>query len=305
MKKVSEEDKLKIIKEYQKGKSMAEVGKEFSISAASVLRILRNNKIEIRSKGGLYKLNEEEITNEYRKGISTSILGKKYNVTPNTIINILKRYGVQRNNLYHNLQLDNDYWKDIDRYDKAYFLGFLITDGNVIGNAVRLSISSRDVEILNVFSKKTSNENSISYTRNDATWHVKRKEWVQDLAKYGVIPNKTNFVYFPDINKDMVPHMIRGMIDGDGWISYKSHQIGFCGNEVLTKQLRDFLVETLNVYPVKILKTEAHLWQITWASKKDVKKIGEYIYQGKRDCFLKRKFLNYQRLIQVNTEVTQ
>ena len=46
-----------------------------------------------------------------------------------------------------------------------------------------------------------------------------------------------------------------------------------------------------------------HLYQICWCSKGDMKKIGEYIYQDKKDCFLHAKFENYKKLIDDNTEV--
>ena len=101
----------------------------------------------------------------------------------------------------------------------------------------------------------------------------------------------------------MMPHLIRGMIDGDGWISYDSHQIGFCENEKTVTQLRNFLVKELKVYRVRVLHTSKNLWQITWASQTDIKKIGNYIYQNKEDCYLKRKHNNFLKIIHGNTEV--
>ena len=80
-------------------------------------------------------------------------------------------------------------------------------------------------------------------------------------------------------------------------------KIGFCGNKTLVTQLRDVLVKKLDVFPVKVIKTGEHLYQICWCSKGDMKKIGEYIYQDKKDCFLHTKFENYKKLIDDNTEV--
>ena len=108
----------------------------------------------------------------------------------------------------------------------------------------------------------------------------------------------------PMIQENMMPHLIRGMIDGDGWISAPSHQLGFCGNEKTVTQLKNYLVETLNVYNVKVIQSGINLWQVDWASIKDIIKIGNYIYQDKNDCYLKRKYDNFLRIIHDNTEVT-
>ena len=103
--------------------------------------------------------------------------------------------------------------------------------------------------------------------------------------------------------KNLVSSLFRGMIYGYGWISSKSHQIGFCGNEQTVTQLRDFLVSELNIYPAKVLQCNTSLWQITWASQKDIVKIGSYLYKDKQDCFLIRKYQEFLQ-IQGNTEVT-
>ena len=46
-----------------------------------------------------------------------------------------------------------------------------------------------------------------------------------------------------------------------------------------------------------------HLWQVTWAGKKDIIKICSYIYKDKDKFFLKRKYENFLK-IQGNTEIT-
>lgn len=100
-----------------------------------------------------------------------------------------------------------------------------------------------------------------------------------------------------------MPHLIRGLIDGDGWISFKGRQIGYCGNKECVTYLRDYLVENLNVYKVKVLNIKKNLWQVVWCSKKDIQLIGDYIYKDKQDCFLQRKYDNFNKLIKSNTEV--
>lgn len=306
-KKISKEQEQQIIYLYSTGLSMAKVGEQVQTTSATVLRILRENNIITRSKGGINKIPAEDVVNRYLNGESCQKIAESYNVTFNTIKNILVKNNIKRNNRYTNTTLDLDYFSKIDSYDKAYFLGFLITDGSVgsTDNAIRLSLKMGDYQILEVFSKKVKSSNKL-YIRKDKpeiSFSVKSLKWKNDLAQFGVVPQKTASVKLPNIPTELMPHLIRGLIDGDGWISEKSHQIGFCGNRQLVTQLRDFLAQELQVYSVKVLHTETNLWQITWASQKDIIKIGNYIYQDKQDCFLERKYNNFLR-IQGNTEVT-
>ena len=300
MKRTSKEVELVIIKLYQEGLSMAKIGKKYGLCAATILAILRRNNIEIRTKGGIYALNEQNIIEDYKSGKSSTEIAKMFNVNVHTITNILEKNGVERNNIYHNLDLIDDYWETIDSYDKAYFLGFMITDGNITGNNVCLQLSSKDKHIIETFKRVTKNSNKIHEDkRNLVSFYVKRKKWVNDLSKYGVIPNKTSKVYLPILNEEMMSHLLRGMIDGDGWISAKTGSLGFCGNERTVSQVRDYLVNK-----VKIIKQGKNLYMINWASKKDVKAIGEYLYKDKNDCYLTRKFNNFCEIIHANTEVS-
>lgn len=304
MNKINIDVELEIIKKYKSGLSMRKIGIETNLSITTIFNILKRNNIETRTKGGIDKLNSEEIITLYKSGIPSTKIAEKYNVNVHTITLILEKNNITRNNIYHNINLKNDYWEIIDSYDKAYFLGMLLTDGNISGNNVRLQLSHIDKHILEIFANKTNNENSINIDkRGFSSFHVKRKKWVEDLSKYNMKPNKTFTINLPILNDDMMPHLIRGLIDGDGWIS-KRRVIGFCGNEEMVTNVRDFLVKKLNVYNVKVIKNKNEkLFSITWASKNDFNKICEYIYKDKQDCFLERKYNKYITLIHGNTEV--
>lgn len=307
MLKTPKEKEQEIIAFYKNGNSMAKTGKFFGISAVTVKNILERNGIQKRTKGGIYALPEKEIIKKYQSGISTTIIANEYNVTIHTITNLLERNNIKRNNRYQNINLDIDYFEKIDTIDKAYFLGLLLTDGNVgaDNNTISISLQEKDVEILKIFSEQIKSENQLYYRKDkpEVRMSLKSAKMKKDLEQYGVIPRKTATVEMPFLGEEMMPHLIRGMIDGDGWISEKSHQLGFCGNEKTVTQFKNYLVTLLKVYDVKVLHTGEHLWQITWASKKDIIKICSYIYKDKNKFFLKRKYQNFLK-IQGNTEIT-
>ena len=310
MKRTNKEIESKVIDFYNLGNSMQIIALEFGMSPTTVLRILQRNKISIRTNGGIYKLPEQEIIDKYKAGNSCTQIANEYNVTFHTISNILEKHNIDRNNIYHNLDLIENYWEDINSFDKAYFLGLLLADGNVYGNQVKIELASKDEYILEKFSFYTKNTNKlIKINRqnkgNFVAFSVKREKWVNDLCKFGVVPNKTFNVELPILSENMMSHLIRGLIDGDGWISEKGRQIGFCGNEKCVTQLRDYLCRKLNISIPKIIHPDTNLWQITWHKKNDIQTICEFIYKDKNDCFLKRKYNNYLKLIHGNTEITE
>ena len=151
MKRTDKEIEQKIIALYQEGKSMKDAGAPYGVTSATVKAILERNSIQKRTKGGIYALPEKEIIDKYKSGISCNKIACEYKVTIHTITNLLEKHNIPRDNVYHNKDLIENYWESIDSYDKAYFLGFIITDGNVYGNFVRLQLSDKDINILKIF----------------------------------------------------------------------------------------------------------------------------------------------------------
>lgn len=302
----------KIIKDYQNGFSMEKIKNLYNINFYNIKKILDFYNMPTRSHGGKDKLPEQQIINEYKNGISSTILATKYNITFSAIIYILKKYGIKRDNKYNNLNLIRNYWDNIDTFDKAYFLGFLITDGNVYKNEIRLTLKNDKSEskILNTFKKYTKNENKLlinfrnrnNKQTSEITFHTKCSEWVNALANYLVISNKTNIVELPKLNKNLMSHLLRGLIDGDGCISYKSHYINFCGNQKIVTQVRDYFVQELHVKNNKVIQINKTLYSIQWANIQDIITIGNYLYNDKHDCYLERKFNNFNIIVNGNTE---
>lgn len=210
---------------------------------------------------------ENDIIKLYNEGFSSIKIAEKYNVTCHTITSCLKNNRIELNNIYHNKSLNRSYFKTIDSYDKAYFLGLIMTDGSVGSNTNEISITlkAEDIDILKVFSEKIHNENKIYiYKMQEATIKFKSKELKEDLKQYGIIPNKTKYpMSIPNINESLISHFIRGLIDGDGWISAKGKQIGFCGCEQLVTEVRDFWLRsstfTMLKYYIQMLMCGRHV----------------------------------------------
>lgn len=331
MGKRSPELEKKIIELYQSGLSMAKVGKEVGRSAAVVLAVLNKYNIPKRTKGGIYQLPTEEIINKYVQDKRTmESIGQDYGVTLGTIKKILieNNITIRTSAESRNPFFNENAFENIDNEAAAYFLGLLITDGNVqepdLKNShpnyrINLELQSNDRYILeklkeflrltsvNIYDAERIKNNSISKT-SSLSWYSTKM--AKDLEQYGVVPRKTNSVYLPQLRKDLMPHLIRGMIDGDGSLTIththnKPHLvIYFCGNQQCVTQLRDYLVNILDLYNVKVVQASENLWQISWASKKDCLKICDYLYKD-ANYFLTRKKEKYLYALNdyENTEV--
>ncbi len=320
MQKTNKKLEEKIINSYINNEGGVKViGDKYNINPITVYNILKRNNVSIRTKGGYDKnyFDKEKIINEYSSGVKVTDIAKEYNVPIETIYYILKTSNIPRDHIYINANLRRDYFHEIDSYDKAYFLGLMITDGCVLeDNSVSITLKESDSDILEVFRDKIGNENPLyindrrrhnSYER-EAIFKFKSKQTQVDLARYGVVYRKTFITFFPFLlgHPDMMRHMIRGLIDGDGWVSYKSHSMGICSASYeFIFWFREFMCSVLDIIKPTIIVQHETLFTVVWHSKHDIYAIGKFIYVGKKDCFLKRKFQNWlQIIIHDNTEVT-
>ena len=124
--------------------------------------------------------------------------------------------------------IDENYFEKIDSPEKAYLLGLIYADGcnYTPTNTVTLCLQEQDKHILEdikellhynaplkkIKPKKESHQISFVLT-------IHSKKISTDLTALGVMQNKTFKITFPDINKDLFSHFIRGYFDGDGCIS--------------------------------------------------------------------------------------
>ena len=307
MRKTDKAIENQVIDLYLSGESFKSIENILHINSVTAYNIIKRNNIETRTRGGINLLPSEDIIRDYQSGIKIADIAQKYNVCEKTIYNYLSSNNIDRNYIYINRSLNRQYFKCIDSYDKAYFWGLLVTDGCICGNNVSITLKIEDSNILNTLSQKIGNENQLYFDkRGCATLHFKSKEIVNDLALCGVFPRKTFFPHMPILfYRYLMAHVIRGLIDGDGWISYKSHSIGFCSaNFNMAQDVKNYLVWALGVYDVAVVATHT-CYTIQWSSKKDIKLIGDFIYQDKKDCFIERKYNNFIQIItHDNTEIT-
>ena len=142
----------------------------------------------------------------------------------------------------------------IDTEEKAYWLGFLMADGNISSDLrkVELGLQACDVAHLHKFNRfMECEDNNVHYhpkiteskVFDGYRWSMTSEHLCTILNSYGCTPKKSLTLKFPNVDifksKDLIRHFIRGYVDGDGSIGlYKRPEFSCLGTyDFLTSML--------------------------------------------------------------------
>ncbi|CCH02010.1 hypothetical protein FAES_4010 [Fibrella aestuarina BUZ 2] len=241
-------DTNKIVADYKAGKGYVVIAKEYQISQQRVKQTLIDLGVTLRSqseKSRRYSITEADIAQavaEYEEGVTLTSLSKKYKV----YIESLKRLLIERGVVLRTISqaqsirtagrpsqkrytLDESFLDVIDTEVKAYWLGFMYADGynGEYANKVVLSLQARDRPILERFARELDTDRplyfrKVSRGQSQFSLSFSNKHLSKRLAELGCHQAKTFTTTFPDWMPDvLLPHFIRGYIDGDGCIQSK------------------------------------------------------------------------------------
>lgn len=226
-------------------------------------------------------------------------LAMLYGISDGTMRTYLMQNGASMTGHCVGKNSENDYFEKIDTFDKAYFLGLIFADGNIMSKIGRMqiSLSEDDQYILEKFNQY-ANFNTTLYKSHCESpkprmaLSVHSKKLVSDLIKHGVKDRKSiNGTCIPStVPDELVPHFIRGYFDGDG-IAKTNGYIGFCGDATLLRQIKGFLMYKLKVADNTVTFNKGNnISYIQWAKKEDRENIVKLMYKDKQDLYLIRKY---------------
>lgn len=232
----------------------------------------------------------DEVISRYHGGESSEQIAKGSGVSSRQIRNILASNGVQmrstrRRPIY---EIDEDFFKTWS-VEMAYVLGFVLTDGCVSGNS--FYIAQKEPEILERIGSVMKSNYPIRKTRNGKSYlHtliISRKEMVEDLSALGIGEKKSLTVAFPDIPAEYLPHFIRGVIDGDGWVQDRGYVANVTSG---SKSFADGLCRALQLSGFNSdIKNQSGAWRIWVRGKDDIRRLAEWLYADAGVLFLERK----------------
>lgn len=223
----------------------------------------------------------------------------KYELSHPTVTKILKDVSKYSKAKLNNPNANERFFKNIDSEEKAYFLGLLISDGNVFKDStgrqasISITLDLNDEYILQKFKEVLNVNTSISKDgRGCGQIAIRSNLMADDLKQYGVVPRKSYITYLPKINDIYMSHLIRGILDGDGSILAKPsskqdghnrylHSISFCGSHQLMEDIAKYLYNNLQLRrPIQVYDyQDKNLSDIHIQNYEDMEKVGDWLYK--------------------------
>ena len=302
-----------IIQEYLDGNSISKLLQKYpQYNRRTINKLFADNNITIRGGRKKKTLTQEQII-QVKKMIDEGAFLKEVaeycNLDVETMKLRLNELNLKITNTNRvNRRIKSDYFSIIDNPIKAYWLGFLYTDGSVdhygATGRIRLQLQEKDLEILEKFKEDLCIDSKIIYDvrKNSTCCSVEfvDEQIFNDLAKYGIIPNKTYLVDsipYEKIPSQYLKAYTLGLYDGDGGLSYSndfSTDVTLSYTAYSEQEVKDFQFLINNF--IKNEKTNKNIfttaWHTQWRGRLQVLNILDELYSS---CprFLKRKYDKY------------
>lgn len=245
----------------------------------------------------------DEIIELYKQGKNGDEITEILKLPRGYVYRIIKKEGVTRtmSEAKRIYSIDENVFDNIDNEEKSYWLGFLFADGynHEERGTITLTLQNLDMDILEKFRQFLKTDKPIG-RNNDMSSKVviESKHMSKTLSKLGVIQNKTHFLSFPTIKKDLIKHFIRGYFDGDGCVSYGKELNTHCNISLVST--KSFLSVIEEIVPVKFYWGKRHkgkddeIYTLSSGGVTNIIKFYHYLYHNsynymdrKKDKFLK------------------
>lgn len=243
-------------------------------------------------------------------------LAKIFNCNKKTIFRILKENKITLPNLGRfkkKIYVNDNFFTNLNSIS-AYWAGFIAADG-ILSNRdknVSIALNKRDTKHLYKFIKAVKSNAQVGFIKNNNSVHVNiySKLLFYSLIKLGITPNKSLTITHVSVPLSLMPHFIRGVFDGDGWINGRkiTHvQFGIAGNRPFLQQIQDTLVKRCNINMVKLypISVSGKAYKLQYTGTQ-IFKILDFLYKNSgNQTRLERKFqkmLELKKKFKINDE---
>lgn len=257
----------KIFEKYKMGRGLWTIEKEYHISRTKLRRLLKQNKISLRT----YK--EAELCK-------------------------IKDYTYFINEKFFN-NIEN--WEE----KQAWVLGWLASDGNNSKDyySLKIALQERDKCILDIMKQLLEYEGPLSFIKtkgnrqNQYCLSIGNTYLCHVLKNLGIIASKSLVYKFPMFlrNHKMLRHYMRGYFEGDGHISnrktYKGIHWEVLGTQSFLTEYCELLIKNTDVSCLKLgpkdKKNKIYILRVHNLS--DLYKIYKFFYQNSRFVLMRKK----------------
>jgi len=178
----------------------------------------------------LTKDQHNQIIIRYQDGELCSDLAREFEVDRSSVYSLLQRRGVQMQDTSYVFRKASGHFLnesafDIASDDAAYWLGFLLADGAIVGNTISLCLQEKDSFHLEKFRQFVGGSQAILKieSTNSCRYAFQSAKITNKLKEFGITERKSHTASVHSSLSNNV-HFWRGMIDGDGSIGiYPNH----------------------------------------------------------------------------------
>lgn len=306
------EDEIRELR--MQGMKMKDLAEKYEVSYSTMTHFLTTHRIVLNPQL-IDKDIIKEVVDKYDNNIRYDFIAKELHMDKETVKNIIEKYGNgvrSKSDAFQYYTINQYFFDEIDTPVKAYILGLLYTDGNRNKRKnhyqITLKLQDRDVDILYKIKSEMNYNRPLKYveesknnsnSRNQYALIIDNKQIATSLEKWGIIPNKTKTLVFPDfLSEELISHFIRGCWDGDGTISHnaENQRGGFIGTYAMCSKIKEIIENKLGVH-FSITKQKSltmdNLYSISIKGRIQLKKFLDFIYNDSTIHF-NRKYSYYR-----------
>lgn len=193
--------------------------------------------------------------------------------------------------------------------ESAYWLGFIqadgcLTDGPKYPRLV-IKVALRDASHLDQFLQDIKCNRLAHRTPKGAECRLSSAQLVSDLMDLGVRPRKGQRETFAEITGELFRHYLRGVFDGDGWVSSplrKQPAVVITGSHGFVIWALEQVRAQVGISGGSVLKDgHASSWNLCITGRYQVEAVYRWLYDG-ATRWLPRKRERFQRMFEVRRE---
>lgn len=255
MAKYTAEQKEKAIELYKNGLSSYKIADLLGISKSTIQKWAYDSGIRKKEDASVVEERKSKIKELYLNGMSCNQIAEILNLPRSTVIKYVNSMDISRGRGMKSLIEREDYFDAIDCEEKAYWLGYLMADGNVSTHnnqySLKLHVGYEDKELIDKFLECIGSPNKPVHKEETNSYYVSisSKHMIHKLIEYGVTPRKSGREKLPDIPDDLIRHFIRGYFDGDGITCIKKNKrSGFVGGKDIIEAIHRISSCTGKIY---------------------------------------------------------
>lgn len=270
IKKFNDEQIQQIVEDYQNGKSMRQIERDYNVARQSVANYLEEKQIKT-TKGNHYRKYKHQYDFFENINIEEKAYWLGFMFADGYIVDYSKKYGEDK----FGITLHSKDKKTLEQFKKSIKSTNPITD---------VSSNGRQLHRIIMSSQKT----------------------VDDLISHGCVKQKSLILKPPiGVPQELVHHFIRGYFDGDGSIFWNKGAFerrdtwntpSYSINITSTKEMIEWLIDQIGFGNIQKEERRTKTWYYVQSGNKKVKQFCDYIYKD-ATIFMERKYQLYQDLL--------